>query len=81
MEQHIAYALEVLKNEINRLENELKYGHYLREDIEIMQLDIQRLKVAVSDISKQFDHKDKSFKEGCEEVETRRKKKTHRKPN
>lgn len=56
MEQHIAYALEVLKNEINRLENELKYGHYLREDIEIMQLDIQRLKVAVSDISKQFDH-------------------------
>lgn len=55
MEQHIAYAIEVIKNEINRLENELKYGHHLPENTVAMELDIQRLKVAVSDIGQQFE--------------------------
>lgn len=54
LEQHIAYALEVVENEIKRLEYELKHGHYLREDIEIMNLDILRLRTAVSDIREQF---------------------------
>lgn len=54
MEQHIAYALEIINNEIKRLESNLEHGHHLQGDIEIMQLDIQRLKVAVSDINQKF---------------------------
>lgn len=54
MEQHIAYALEVVENEIKRLEYELKHGHYLREDVEIMNLDILRLRTAFSDIRENF---------------------------
>lgn len=53
MEQHIAYALDVIQTEINR--QEMEHGHHVSEDAEGMDLDIQRLKTAIADIREKFD--------------------------
>ncbi len=48
---HIELALSVLRKEISKLNYDLKYGHNLTEQEEVLMQQLQNLNRAVNDIS------------------------------
>jgi hypothetical protein len=51
---HIELALSVLREEITKLNSDLKYGHNLPEQEEAITEKLQKLHRAVNDISTKF---------------------------